>query len=335
MGGEKKGGKKMKKKIIGIFVMALLIVTTFPAVETAEENKKCEISCLKIEDPGAISTTMLDQVDLQQTTNTGSERVQQLDSGGLAQSFKPTKSTLSKISVLLTKTSGSPEFVYYYFEIRTDIHSSTYLRKIQIAGNEIPSGLIWITWDFSDFSVTPGNNYYIVVYASSPTIYSTQIKWCYGSPGDPYPNGGSMINYGPPLYWAAYDIWGDFCFKTHWPGGGNNPPNKPTTPSGPTTGNIGDSLHYESYISDPEGDGMEVYFDWGDGTHTGWVGILTNGTVGNYKTWTTADTYQVRVKTRDTPYLEESPWSDPLSVTIGNGGNTQPNKPETPDGPTS
>jgi hypothetical protein len=117
--------------------------------------------------------------------------------------------------------------------------------------------------------------------------------------------------------------------------GGNNPPNKPTTPSGPTTGNVGDSLHYESYISDPDGNGMEVYFDWGDGTHTGWVGILTNGTVGNYKTWTTADTYQVRVKTRDTPYLEESPWSDPLSVTIGNGGNTQPNKPETPSGTTS
>ena len=80
---------------------------------------------------------------------------------------------------------------------------------------------------------------------------------------------------------------------------------------------------------------MEVYFEWGDGTHTGWVGILTNGTVGNYKTWDTAGTYQVRVKARDTPYLSESSWSDSLTVIISEEVNNPPNKPATPSGKAS
>ena len=99
--------------------------------------------------------------------------------------------------------------------------------------------------------------------------------------------------------------------------GGNHPPNTPTQPSGPTSGNVGQSLYFESYFSDPDGDSLEVMFDWGDGTNTGWIGVIASGTtVGNYHSWSSPGTYQVRTKARDIPYLAESNWSPPLTVTI-------------------
>ena len=244
------GRKKMKSKMIGILVVTLLIATAFPALGLVE---KSEISCLKIEDSGVITTNILDVLDQQQTTYTGEERIQQLNSGGLAQSFIPALTPLTKISVLWIKSSGTPEFAYYTIEIRSDIHSTSYLRKITIDYSQIQTGLYWYNWDFSDLSVTVGNTYWIVCYATTATIFSTQVKWCYGSPGDPYPNGMPMINYGPPLYWSAYDLWGDFCFKTYGIGGTDNPPvvviETPT--DGFTTSNP--VLTVEGYVTDDIG----------------------------------------------------------------------------------
>ena len=98
----------------------------------------------------------------------------------------------------------------------------------------------------------------------------------------------------------------------------NNPPNKPTKPSGPTSGDKGQNYRYESYFSDPEGDSMEILFDWGDGTDTGWIGVISSGvTVGNFHTWDEDGIYQVRTRARDLPAYEESEWSDSLSVIIG------------------
>ena len=97
----------------------------------------------------------------------------------------------------------------------------------------------------------------------------------------------------------------------------NHPPNKPTTPSGPTSGKTGTSYRYESYFSDPDGDSMEVFFDWGDGNNTGWIGPIVSGTsVGNYHTYITDGSYQIKTKARDIPNNEESAWSDPLPITM-------------------
>ena len=97
----------------------------------------------------------------------------------------------------------------------------------------------------------------------------------------------------------------------------NYPPDTPTQPEGPTEGEVGQSLHFESYFSDPDGDSLEIMFDWGDGTNTDWVGPIASGTtVGNYHSYSAPGTYQVRTKARDVPYLAESGWSPPLTVTI-------------------
>ncbi len=328
----------MKRKIIGILVVTLLIATAIPAMGLMKENKKCNTYFFEIQevvsnnDLKSVTLNIIDQIDQQQTVDSGfSWSVS--ENGYYAQSFIPTLGQLTRVELKLYK-KGTPDGLR--ISIRSSLTGPDLTLKY-LSASSISTSAAWHEFNFPDITVTTGNTYYIVWDPVGVPDFNNNFLWRVGT-GNPYTSGSAWKYLGSiwELHNPTESPNPDFCFKTYGIlGGGNNPPNKPTTPSGPTTGNVGDSLHYESYISDPDGNGMEVYFDWGDGTHTGWVGILTNGTVGNYKTWTTADTYQVRVKTRDTPYLEESPWSDPLSVTIGNGGNSQPNKPETPDGPTS
>ncbi|MCK5031350.1 MAG: PKD domain-containing protein, partial [Thermoplasmatales archaeon] len=315
-----------------------MITTVIPAMGFIKENKKCDSYFFEIQnvvsnnDLKSENLNILDQIDQQQTVDSGvSWSISEY--GYYAQSFTPALGQLTRVELKLYK-KGTPDGLK--ISIRSSLTGSDLTSKY-LLGSSISTSANWHEFNFPDITVTTGNTYYIVWDPVGAPDFNNNFYLRVGA-GNPYISGSAWIYLGS--IWEVHDPPEspnpDFCFKTYGiSGGGNNPPNKPTTPSGPTTGNVGESLHYESYISDPDGDGMEVYFDWGDGTYTGWVGILTNGTVGNYKTWTTADTYQVRVKTRDTPHLEESPWSDSLSVIIGNGGNTQPNKPETPDGPTS
>ena len=96
----------------------------------------------------------------------------------------------------------------------------------------------------------------------------------------------------------------------------NELPNKPAKPSGPTNGNVGTSYTYSSTTTDPNGDQVYYWFDWGDTTNSGWVGPYTSGATGNAShTWTSQGSYNIQVKAKDV-YDAESVWSDPLSVTM-------------------
>jgi len=89
-------------------------------------------------------------------------------------------------------------------------------------------------------------------------------------------------------------------------GGGNLPPNKPTI-SGPASGKAGVVLNYTAVTSDPEGNNIQYFFDWGDGTNTGWTPSVTSGTISHQShTWSAKGSYIVSVKVRDTS-LAESP----------------------------
>jgi len=97
-------------------------------------------------------------------------------------------------------------------------------------------------------------------------------------------------------------------------GGQNLPPNKPTI-DGPTSGKAGVILNYTAVTSDPEGDNVSYYFDWGDGTNTGWLAFVNSGIIEHQShSWTTKGTYTISVKARD-PSLAESPVATlPVSV---------------------
>lgn len=94
----------------------------------------------------------------------------------------------------------------------------------------------------------------------------------------------------------------------------NNPPNKPSMPTGPIYGRIGITYSYTSLAIDPEGDNLEYLFDWGDGSDSGWIGPYNSGDAATVShTWNTRGTFPVKVKARDS-YGAESVWSDSLPV---------------------
>jgi len=98
----------------------------------------------------------------------------------------------------------------------------------------------------------------------------------------------------------------------------NDPPLKPDTPSGDVEGKAGDEYTYTTSTTDPEGDAIFYKWDWGDGTTSDWLGPFGNGATAEAShTWDDQDDYSIKVKARD-PIGEESPWSDPLPITMPN-----------------
>ena len=94
------------------------------------------------------------------------------------------------------------------------------------------------------------------------------------------------------------------------------PTSKPSKPNGQVEGKPGEKYTYSSMSTDPESDDIYYWFDWGDGTNTGWVGPFMSGQPCNVQhSWDEKGDYQVKVKSRDLCYAE-SQWSDPLTVSM-------------------
>ncbi|KYK25009.1 hypothetical protein AYK25_05610 [Thermoplasmatales archaeon SM1-50] len=99
----------------------------------------------------------------------------------------------------------------------------------------------------------------------------------------------------------------------------NSPPVTPAAPTGPSTGFVGVSYDFTAQTDDPELDDIYYWFDWDDGTNSGWLGPFASGTATTAsKTWTAADTYNVTVKAKDT-LGAESGFSPAHVITIAVG----------------
>jgi len=98
--------------------------------------------------------------------------------------------------------------------------------------------------------------------------------------------------------------------------GENNPPDKPSKPSGEISGKTGEYYTYSSNSHDIDGDQIYYWFDWGDGTDTGWKGPYDSGDmITESHMWDIQGTYPIKVKAKDN-YDEESAWSDSLSISM-------------------
>ena len=95
----------------------------------------------------------------------------------------------------------------------------------------------------------------------------------------------------------------------------NDPPETPTI-DGPISGIVGAEVEFSLVTSDPNEDDVYYWVDWGDGTNSDWLGPYQSGiTVNASHTWTLAGDYEIKVKAKDI-YLNESGWSDPLTIYI-------------------
>lgn len=108
-------------------------------------------------------------------------------------------------------------------------------------------------------------------------------------------------------------------------------PGKPAQLSGPTSGFNMMSYTYSTNTTDPDGDSIYYWFDWGDGTYSDWIGPFDSGEECNIShVWDKQGVFSIRVKSRDTIGLE-SDWSDPFVMEIVN---RRPSQPAMPDGET-
>jgi hypothetical protein len=99
----------------------------------------------------------------------------------------------------------------------------------------------------------------------------------------------------------------------------NMPPDTPAAPSGPSSGQKGVEYTFSAVTTDPEGDQVSYFFDWGDGTDSGWVGPFNSGVAGTAKhTYTGVGTLSILVKAKDSNG-GESGWSDPHNIVISEG----------------
>ncbi len=95
----------------------------------------------------------------------------------------------------------------------------------------------------------------------------------------------------------------------------SNPPAPPVL-SGPDFGVINEQYTFFAVTTEPDGEDVSYYFDWGDGTNSGWLGPYPQGQyITAQKAWNAAGTYTVRVKAKDINQVA-SDWSNPLLVTI-------------------
>jgi hypothetical protein len=89
----------------------------------------------------------------------------------------------------------------------------------------------------------------------------------------------------------------------------------PTFVSGPTYAKVGDIDAYATGgAASTVGHPIQYFFDWGDGTNSGW---LPAGTVGASKTWTTGGVFLIRTQARCSIHTDiVSKWSNGLVVTV-------------------
>jgi hypothetical protein len=94
----------------------------------------------------------------------------------------------------------------------------------------------------------------------------------------------------------------------------NEPPEKPLL-EGPTEGKVGIEYTFFTVSSDPDNDNVSYFFDWDDGTSSGWTEFVSSETQLNRShTWGSKGIYEIKVKAQDV-YGEESEWCA-LEVTM-------------------
>jgi len=100
------------------------------------------------------------------------------------------------------------------------------------------------------------------------------------------------------------------------PASANQPPNIPSTPSGPTSGCVNEDYTYSVSGTDPDGDSISFYIDMGDGSTLSTVRIDSGGSLSFSYHWRQEGTYYVKAQAMDSHYAL-SDWSSPLQVVIG------------------
>ncbi len=271
----------MKEKIIGILVITLFLVSAYGDATKINQN---------------------DEI-LDQSQPIMNFRKVLSPTHQIAQSFIPSLYKLSRIELYLIK-NGNPSYTDIIFSLK-DSQSEANLALVEKSVDEISTG--WIELDFEDLNIDPKQLYYIVCKPVGEwnLDFENAIFWG-GSKGNPYLPGTSFYIYNSK--WDEEYTFDpvDYCFKTY--GFNNNPPEKPTI-EGPPSGKARTAYDYYFCSSDPDGDDINYYVDWGDESGEVRLGPYASNTcITVSHTWTSDGTYTIKAKAQDFNQAE-SEWA--------------------------
>ena len=131
------------------------------------------------------------------------------------------------------------------------------------------------------------------------------------------PTAGYLIQVDETLVWKGGAIEAEFnlLLKGTNFDPSNHPPDKPVI-SGDQAGDTGEELEYHATTYDQESESIYYWFDWDDGTNSGWLGPYDNNVECTAShAWSEKGVFNVMVKAKDTNDFV-SPWSEPYPVTI-------------------
>jgi len=112
--------------------------------------------------------------------------------------------------------------------------------------------------------------------------------------------------YNESFFWDIDQIYMELKDTNYKPS--NDPPIKPTI-TGTSSGNIKTYYTYKASAIDSEEDQIYYFFDWADGSNTGWIGPYQSGEqVSESHSWTLQGTYNIKVKAKD-EWGAESDWA--------------------------
>jgi len=132
-----------------------------------------------------------------------------------AQSFKPSLDKLTRVELYLSRV-GSPPYSLS-FEIRSGSISGPTISSAIISSSSVGSSYSWINVDIPDISVTPGDQYFIVLHTSYGDVYNC-YKWGFVN-YDAYADGKLWFSSTSGGAWYNYPY--DACFRTY----GSSTPN--------------------------------------------------------------------------------------------------------------
>lgn len=123
---------------------------------------------------------------------------------------------------------------------------------------------------------------------------------------------GLIQGAGPPDDYA-------FGYELSTTGPVNQPPATPAAPNGPDDGIINIEYDFTAATSDPESNQIYYWFDWDDGTNSGWLGPYASGALATAShEWDTGGDYDITVKAKD-DLGAESDVSPAHTITIVEG----------------
>ena len=182
----------MNRKIIGIFVITLLISAAIPIV-TATENGY-NVNKMNSYIPTDVPPKWLNGADQYQTEENNYGMVIS-PVYHVAQEFKPTKEDLTAVALYFFNRNA-PSNTDITVSIRESLDGSDLAKKtIDADSKRIKAKGTWVLFDFDDITIIPEETYYIMCYASSGGEVNNTYCWFFDI-GNKYDRG---------IAWASND----------------------------------------------------------------------------------------------------------------------------------